>query len=45
MKRTGTDHLLRAVSSDRADDLERQAQASEVPEFVDRPRPAVWRVR
>lgn len=45
MKRTGTDHLLRAVSSDQADDLERQAQAVEIPDFTDRPRPAVWRLR
>ena len=45
MKRTGTDHLLRTVSREQADLLEREAQADEVAQFLERPRPAVWRLR
>ena len=45
MKRTGTDHLLRAVSPELADDRERDAQAADVADFLGRPRPATWRLR
>ena len=45
MKRTGADHLLRTISREPHDELERDAQAAALADFIDRPRPATWRVR
>jgi hypothetical protein len=45
VKRTGTDHLLRAVSREQADQLERETQAADVAYFLERPHPVVWRLR